>query len=135
MPTARLYAALALPLALAAVGAAAGPAAASGGSGGGGVRAAGPCSAASDWKLKAKADNGRLEVELQVDSNKVGQRWSWQLSDNGAHVARGMSTTTAPSGSFSVARRIPNTAGKDVISFTARQAATGESCRGAVTVG
>lgn len=134
MPTTRTCAALALPLALAAVGAAAGPAAASGGSGGAGVRAAGPCSAASDWTLKAKADNGRLQVELEVDSNRVGQRWSWRLSDNGAQVARGMSTTTAPSGSFSVARGIPNTAGKDVISFTARQAATGETCRGAASL-
>ena len=31
-----------------------------------------------------------------------------------------------------VARGIPNTPGKDGISFTARQAATGETCRGAV---
>ena len=31
-----------------------------------------------------------------------------------------------------VSRRIPNTPGKDRISFTARQAATGETCRGAV---
>ena len=31
-----------------------------------------------------------------------------------------------------VARAIPNTPGKDGISFTARQAATGETCRGAV---
>jgi len=31
-----------------------------------------------------------------------------------------------------VSRRIPNTPGKDRISFTAGQAATGETCRGAV---
>ena len=33
---------------------------------------------------------------------------------------------------YTVSRRIPNTPGKDRISFTARQAATGETCRGAV---
>jgi len=33
---------------------------------------------------------------------------------------------------YAVARGIPNTPGKDRISFTARQAATSETCRGAV---
>ena len=33
----------------------------------------GNCSGATDWKLKAKPDDGRLEVEGEVDSNKRGQ--------------------------------------------------------------
>jgi hypothetical protein len=37
------------------------------------VRSSGDCSATSTWKLKTKADDGRLEVEFEVDSNRVGQ--------------------------------------------------------------
>ena len=59
----------------------------------------GSCSAGTDWKIKAKADDGRIEVEAEIDSNKVGQSWSWKFKDNGAVFATGTSTTTAPSGS------------------------------------
>ena len=68
--------------------------------GGGGVRADGTCSAGATWKLKAKNDNGALEVEAEVDSNVVGQTWTWRLKDNGVRVANGSSVTVAPSGSF-----------------------------------
>ena len=32
----------------------------------------GPCSGTADWKLKAKTDDGGLEVEAEVDSNVTG---------------------------------------------------------------
>lgn len=121
---------LALPLALAAGAVTAGPALAQGG----GVRVAGSCSASSDWKLKATADNNRLEVEFEVDSNVVGQTWAWQLLDNGALVARASSVTAAPSGSFSVRRLIADRAGTDRVRFRATNAGTGESCTGLVRV-
>ncbi|HET9215205.1 MAG TPA: hypothetical protein VFN93_10675, partial [Gaiellaceae bacterium] len=35
----------------------------------------GGCSGASDWKLKAKNDDGRIEVEFEVDQNRSGHRW------------------------------------------------------------
>ena len=37
------------------------------------VRVIGDCSARTDWKLKAKERDGGLEVEFEVDSNRVGQ--------------------------------------------------------------
>ena len=132
----RTPAAIVLPLVLAAAAlsaVAAAPALASEGShGGGGVRASGSCSGASTWKLSAKADDGRLEVEFEVDSNRSAQTWAWRLRDSGAPVATGTARTTAPSGSFTVERRIANTAGPDVIRFRATHA--GEVCTGAVTV-
>lgn len=94
----------------------------------------GSCSGASDWKLKASHDNNRIEVEFEVDSNRVGQRWTWRLADNGSRVASGTAVTRAPSGSFEVARRIADKPGRDRIVATARNAATGETCRGVVTV-
>jgi hypothetical protein len=102
--------------------------------GGGGVERSGTCSAGSVWTLKAKTDNGALEVEAQVDSNVVGQNWSWRIADNGTLAAKGQATTIAPSGSFSVNRHIPNLAGADKIVFRASNPASGETCRGTVTL-
>ena len=96
------------------------------------VRAQGTCSKGSAWKLKAKADNGRIETELEVDSNRVGQAWSVRLSDNGVLVWSGTRTTVAPSGSFSTARLVTNRAGTDRITATARTASTGETCSAVV---
>ena len=98
------------------------------------VRNAGSCSAASDWKLKAKPDDGAIEVELEVDSNVVGQTWSFTIKDDGVKVATGTRTTTGPSGSFSVERTVPDRAGADRFVATARNAATGEKCRATVTL-
>lgn len=96
------------------------------------VRTSGKCSIASTWKLKAKADNGRIEVEYEVDSNRVGQTWSVRLNNDGVRVASGSAVTTAPSGSFTFARRITNTAGSDTITAVATYTPTGEVCRGSV---
>ena len=45
----------------------------------------GSCTGSTDWKLKAKPDDGRIEVEGEVDSNRNGQDWRWRMG------------TTAPS--------------------------------------
>jgi hypothetical protein len=123
-------------LAAAAVGlvaaATASPALASGG--GGDVRKSGHCSAASTWKLKAKPDDGRLEVEGEVDSNVVGQTWKWRILHNGTTSAHGTSTTVAPSGSFTVHRRVVNAAGTDRIGWRATNPATGETCAGGLSI-
>ena len=109
----------------------AGPAGASGG-GDDAVRTNGSCSGSTDWKMKAKSDDGRIEVESEVDSNKVGQNWNWKLKDDGALVSSGSSTTTGPSGSFEVQRKPANRAGTDHFVFRAVNPKSGEVCRGTV---
>jgi hypothetical protein len=94
----------------------------------------GDCSSRSDWKLKAKPDDGRMEVELEVDSNRNGQSWTWTLRSEGTVFASGRRTTQAPSGSFSVQRRTSDTGGSQRISATARNARTGEVCRASLTI-
>ena len=94
----------------------------------------GSCSGSTDWKLKAKHDDGRLEVEGEVDSNRNGQAWRWRMVHNGSLSARGWATTHAPSGSFSVERRMVNLGGTDKIVFKARNPRTGEVCRGVVRI-
>ena len=96
------------------------------------VERRGDCSAGSDWKLSAKPDDGRIEVEFEVDSNQVGQTWSVRITDNGINVFRGTRTTLAPSGSFSVERHVPDQAGVDAFRAVATNAATGERCVGTV---
>ncbi len=96
------------------------------------VRTSGTCSAGATWTLKAKQDDRRIEVELEVDSNRVGQRWSVALSDNTVPVRSGSAVTTAPSGSFTVRSLVTNRAGSDTIRAYARYAATGQECRATV---
>jgi hypothetical protein len=109
-----------------------GPASASGG--GGDVRTRGGCSGPAVWKLKAKPDDGRIEVEGEVDSNRAGQAWGWVLKHNGSVSARGTKTTAGTSGSFTVARRMTNLAGTDHFTFRAVRRATGEVCRGTISL-
>ncbi|MGZ5399451.1 MAG: hypothetical protein ACXWDL_00540 [Nocardioides sp.] len=94
------------------------------------VERTGSCSSGARWDLKVKTDDGRLEVEGEVDSNRNGQSWAWKFRHNGSVSARGTSTTKAPSGSFSVERRMVNLQGTDKIVFVARH--NGQTCRGVV---
>ena len=94
----------------------------------------GDCSSSADWKLKAKPDDGHIEVEFEVDTNRNGRRWTYTLRSDGAVFASGSRTTRAPSGSFSVERRTSDRNGKQRISATARNARTGEMCRASLSV-
>lgn len=102
-------------------------------SGGDAVRTHGGCQGPAVWKLKAKADNGRIELEGEVDSNRTGQVWAWKIKHNGSVSFRGKSTTAGRSGSFSVERRMTNVAGTDNFVFRAVHRATGDVCRGTIS--
>jgi hypothetical protein len=80
-------------------------------------------------KLKVGADDGRLEVEGQVDSNRAGQTWNWRIVHNGSISAHGTRTTLAPSGSFTVRRTVVNLRGTDTITFRAVNTHSREVCR------
>jgi hypothetical protein len=57
------------------------PAAAKGGSPA--AEARGNCVGGGSWKLKAKHDDRRIEVEYEVDTNRPGQLWHVVLTDDG----------------------------------------------------
>jgi hypothetical protein len=90
----------------------------------------GSCSGTADWKLKVKTDDGRLEVEGEVDSSTAGQQWRWAVRHNGSVSDRGTATTGGRSGSFSVERTIVDIAGTDRVVF--RAVHDGQTCRGVV---
>ena len=128
-PTLRLVGAGLVSLALVATGSAAANA-----KGGNDVRKSGSCSATSTWKLKAKPDNGRIELEAEVDSNHVGQVWDWTIKHDGGTATKGSGTTHGASGSFTVKRRMSDKAGTDHFVFRAERRATGAVCRGTVSL-
>jgi len=92
----------------------------------------GSCSGHAHWKLKAKHDDSRIEVEAEVDSDHSGQTWHWRLRHNGSLSAQGTRTTQPPSGSFEVHRRVVDLTGSDTLRFRARNPHSGEVCRGTV---
>jgi hypothetical protein len=96
------------------------------------VERSGSCTGASNWKLKAKPDDGRLEVEFEVDQNKNGVGWHVVLKRNGKKVREANRVTQGPSGSFSYEKRIGNPAGTDKIVGKAKR--DGERCRGSLRI-
>jgi hypothetical protein len=94
------------------------------------VERRGACTGASAWKVKLQPEDGRIEAEFEVDSNRVGQVWNVAINDNGVRVFTGSRTTTAPSGSFEVKRVIANRAGVDHVVASAHNSKTGETCTG-----
>ena len=96
----------------------------------GDVIRSGACSGPSNWKLKLSPDNGRIEVQFEVDQNVNGQAWRVRIRHNGDLVFNRMRTTKAPSGSFEVRLLQANRAGADAFTARAVNATTGETCVG-----
>ena len=94
----------------------------------------GSCSSSATWKLKAKVDGGIIETEFEVDQNAVGKKWRVVIRQNGVKRLTGVRTTKAPSGSFTVHRLLDNKAGSDRIVGKATALATGQTCRGVLTI-
>ena len=69
------------------------------------------CKKAVTVAIPVTMDDGRIEVGFEVDSNVNGQTWTVRIRDNGDLVFSGSRTTHAPSGSFTVDRRVGNKAG------------------------
>ena len=98
----------------------------------GDVLRAGTCSGATTSKIKLSEENGRIEVEFEVDQNRNGVRWTVSLSRNGARFARMARTTRPPSGSFEARALARNAAGAEVIRGRA-VSPSGEVCSARAT--
>jgi len=90
----------------------------------------GACSGPSDWKLKLSAEDGRIEVDYEVDQNRVGDTWRVRIRHNDDLVFAGTRITRAPSGSFEVRLLQRNRAGDDLFRARAVNLRTGEVCGG-----
>jgi hypothetical protein len=90
----------------------------------------GSCSDSSDWKLKVSPEDGRLEVEFEVDQNVSGDRWRVRIRHDGDLAFRGTRTTRGASGSFEVRIVEDDNAGVDNFRAKARNPSTDEVCIG-----
>src|SRR5215472_15671007 len=124
LTTAALTAGLTAPLLVAAAPAFA--------SGGGGVSSSGACTNGGHFELKAKHDDGAIEMEYEVDSNRAGQVWAVRITDNGAVVVSRHATTAGPSGSFTIRKVIADRLGPDKIH--ARATFMNHTCGGTVSL-
>jgi hypothetical protein len=93
----------------------------------------GPCSNSSDWKLKLSPEDGRIEVEFEVDQNVSGDRWRVKIRHDGDRVFRGTRTTGGASGSFELRIVEDDRVGADTFRARARNLSTDEVCRGSAT--
>ena len=90
----------------------------------------GACGGRSDWKLQLSEEDGRIEVEYEIDQNRVGDTWRVRIRHDGDLVFAGRRTTRGPSGSFEVRIVQRNRAGDDVFRGRAVNLRTGEVCGG-----
>ena len=100
----------------------------------GDVLVRGTCTGATTSKLKLSEEDGRIEVEFEVDQNRNGVRWTVTLRRPTTLVVRTTRVTRGPSGSFELRRVVGNRAGADRIVARATRA-SGEVCRAAATFG
>jgi hypothetical protein len=98
----------------------------------GDIRVAGTCTGSTSSKIKLSAENGRIEVEFEVDQNRNGVPWRVTLTQNGRTVARLTRVTRAPSGSFEARKVTPDRPGADVLRGRA-VSPTGEVCTARAT--
>lgn len=106
------------------------PSVAVAGGGDGETIRSGACSGSADWKLKLSPQNGRIEVEYEVDVNRRGQQWRVALFHDGRRVLRDLFTTRGVSGSFTVRDIEPNRPGTDRIHARAVRMGNRQVCAG-----
>ena len=97
------------------------------------ARVVGVCTEASTSKLKLSQEDGRIEVEFEVDQNRNGVTWTVVLERGTRVLFRGTRTTRGPSGSFELRRVVSDLAGPDRIRARATRRGP-ETCRAAATL-
>jgi hypothetical protein len=92
----------------------------------------GSCSRQADWKLKVAPENGRLQVEFEVEHATPSAHWQVRIKENGSRLLS-IGKVVRADGSFDVKHRANNTSGPDRFVARATNASSGESCVGTVT--
>ena len=98
-----------------------------------GVRTRGTCTERSSAKLKLSRDDSRIGTEFEVDQNRNGVTWKVTIRRNGHVAVKRNMTTQAPSGSWSLERRLANSRGRDRIAARATSP-SGEVCTASVSI-
>lgn len=85
----------------------------------------GTCSAGSEMKLKVKRGARFRIAELEVDSDRRGQKWRYTIERGSKTVTKGVARTKGRSGSFTVKAKAK---GKGRINAVAQRVSGAEDC-------
>lgn len=97
------------------------------------VETTGSCTKAASARLRLRAKEGRIRVELEVDSSRSGVVWRVVVLHERNVVFQGSARTTAPSGSFELRRSVQDWWGTEQITARATSRA-GEVCRASARI-
>ncbi len=88
--------------------------------------------AGTEWEFNVEKEGKRIDVDLDVESPRVGQKWDVRLYHNGKRVTKVVRTTDSD-GEFELDRNRPNKKGKDTLRFKA-VSSSGEVLRGKIRI-
>lgn len=99
-----------------------------------GGEARGSCSGGpGEYRLKVRADDGRLRIRFEITGAEDGERWQLFVSDDGERVLAG-TRISDDGGSVHVRTATADRSGRDRIKATGVNLDTGTTCSGSVTV-
>jgi len=95
--------------------------------------ARGVCTGTSDWELELEKEHGRIEVNVEVDTRRVGRTWEVKVWHNGTRFASVLRRTDRD-GDVELERVRPDRRGRDTFHFRAVDQVNGEVCRGTLSI-
>ena len=94
----------------------------------------GPASSTASYRMRLVSyEDYRFTVSFAVFSDDLDE-WDWKLVHNDDVSARGESQSRDADRSFRIVRRVIDAPGVDEVSFRAENNATGEVCRGVLSL-
>jgi hypothetical protein len=97
------------------------------------VRVVGRCSGSSEIGLRLRADDGRIRVELRVDTTRARAAWRVVLLHDRRLAFQRTLRTGSSSRSLRVRRELPDWYGRDTVVARAT-GPRGETCRASATI-
>ncbi|MCB1131122.1 MAG: hypothetical protein KDN05_08335 [Verrucomicrobiae bacterium] len=87
----------------------------------------GRCPGGVKTKLKASPENGRVEVEYEIDQARPGDRWRVVIKSNGRTILRTVRKVNS-AGNVEVRKLAANASGTETIRVRGKNLRTGHSC-------
>jgi hypothetical protein len=93
----------------------------------------GNCTRTSDWELELEKEHGRIEVKVDLDTNRSGRAWQVRLWHNGS-LTTSVVRRTQRDGDLEVERIRTDRRGTDTFRFRAVDRVNGEVCTGSLSI-
>lgn len=93
----------------------------------------GDCTRSSDWDFELEKEHGRIDVTVDLDTNRSGRRWRVRIWHNGT-LTTNVLRRSQDDGDVEVERVRPDRRGRDTIRFRAVDQVNGEVCTGSLSI-